>query len=332
MLPKLIRTRLSHVILHITARCNLKCKTCFVPNENRDLSLTDARIIAAKLGRITWLDIGGGEPFLHSDLVAICHLFRTRSITIPTNGYLPQRICDTVQELRSAVRTKLTIAVSLDGFAEANDDLRGRGTYHRAMETLRLLQDLPGVTVKVNTVVCNRNADQLLDFVKFVRTLGPAYHTLLLVRGKPASPEIHLPDLHTLRRQTDAILDVLKTYGYAESRNLLLRSLKRNYQRYLWKVSLDTLEKQRCLIPCKAPYLHKVIYPDGRVAMCELTPPVGNILTDSVNDIEARMRDKLRQYEQERGPCFCTHNCNMGENIMAHPRSVMNVVLGRSNG
>jgi MoaA/NifB/PqqE/SkfB family radical SAM enzyme len=328
----LLRTGLSHVILHVTDRCNLQCKTCFVQKGTTDLALDQARIIAQKLGRFRWLDIGGGEPFLHPDLVAICGLFRCESITIPTNGQCSGLVAGTTHRLMQTVSAPVTLAVSLDGPAEVNDAIRGPGSFENALATFDRLEALPGLTLKINTVVSNKNVHQLVDFVRYVRGLSPAYHSLLLLRGAPASEELTLPDLALLRQITPEILDTLRTYDFAVGRRPVRRYLATNYQRYLWNISLKTLERHECFVPCQAPRCHKVIYPDGAVGMCELMPPVGNILTEPLRVLEDRMRQALRRHELEQGPCYCTHNCNLGENIMTHPRSVFRILTGRCDG
>jgi len=331
MWPKALSRILSHVVLHVTNRCDLACNACFVKKGNRDLSLESARIIAGKLGKVGWLDIGGGEPFLVDHLGPVCRAFDTRSITIPTNGQRTAPICEKVEELLETWPGQLTVAVSLDGVESDNDAVRGAGTFRNAVATMEKLRRLPRLILKVNTVVCQATIGNLLPFMAYVkRELAPDYHSLLLLRGSPASEEQKLPPLELLARCTPAILDLWKSYDYADG-NPLTRRLKRNYQRYYWQTALATLAKQKCHVPCKAPRLHKVIYPDGAVSMCELTPPVGNILAEPLGTIEEKLRRGLRDYEKANGPCFCTHNCNMGENILAHPASVVRIVTGRAN-
>lgn len=327
-LLRLVRRRLQHVILHVTERCSLRCRTCFVVKRGRDLRLEDAKTIAARLGGVRWLDIGGGEPFLHPDLAAICGLFPGSSITIPTNGQDPGQIEKTALELVSTFRNRLTLAVSIDGFEEANDRIRGPGSYRKAMHTLELLSVIPGLTLKVNTVVCNVNAAGLTAFMRHIRSFKPNYHSLLLVRGAPDDNTVTLPPLDDLESITPEVLEILGSYDYGDSGNPVLRILKKRYQRYLWRLNLKTLRTQRAWVPCKAPYLHKVVYPDGTLSLCELMPPVGNLLEEPRDLLEERMERYLEDYERAHGPCFCTHNCNLGENIQTHPRSILSVLLG----
>ncbi|NLV43736.1 MAG: radical SAM protein [Candidatus Hydrogenedentes bacterium] len=324
----LARHHLRHVILHVTDRCNLRCRTCFVRKQTHDMALADAKAIASKLGKVRWLDIGGGEPFLHPELTAICGLFPGSEITIPTNGQMPEHIHRTVLELASAFKNRLTLAVSLDGFEATNDSLRGEGSYGKALRTLELLRAVPCITVKVNTVVCAANFSELTSFMRFVRGLAPDYHSLLLLRGAPEDSALALPPLDALEAATEEVLNILGSYDYGDKGNPLLRVLKKRYQRYLWLLNLKTLRTQQCWVPCKAPCLHRAVYPDGAVSLCELMPPVGNLLEEPMDLLEEKMIDTLARYERSHGPCFCTHNCNLGENIQTHFRSILSVLLG----
>jgi len=323
-----LRRRYQHVILHITERCDLRCRTCFVHKRGREMSLETAKKIAGTLRGVHWLDIGGGEPFLHKDLVAICRLFPNSAITIPTNGQRPEPISETARELAGLVKKEFTLAVSLDGLREVNDSIRGAGSFDKAQETFRLLRDIPGIKLKINSVVCNANYQTLPEFMAFVREQNPDYHSLLLLRGAPDDPALALPPMEKLEKITPQLLRILGSYDYGDGGNPILRALKKRYQRYLWNTSLKTLTNSRCYVPCKAPWLHKVIYPDGALSLCELMPPVGNILETPLPMLEAKMTSALREYECAHGPCFCTHNCNMNENIRTHLPAILAIITG----
>lgn len=327
-LPRFFQKRFRHVILHITERCTLRCRSCFVKKSARDLSLEEAEILAQKLGAPRWLDIGGGEPFLHPQLPEICALFPRSDLTIPTNGQAPEHIEQTVRQIAGAHRKPLTIALSLDGFEETNDLIRGKGSFARAMESYRRLRAIEGISLKINTVVCNANAGELLRFMAYVRSLDPDYHSLLLLRGVPEDNDLSLPPLSFLEEHTPEILGILGSYLYSKKDNALLRRLKKHYQRYLWQVSLKSLKEQRWLVPCQAPRLHRVIYADGSLSMCELMPSAGNLLREPMDSLEQKMKHALAAHEKAHGGCFCTHNCNMAENIMTHPYSILAVLLG----
>lgn len=328
-MTRLLRPWLYHVIVHVTDRCNLRCKTCFVEFGRKDLSVDEAARLSAKLGYIPALDLGGGEPFLHRDLPGVCRQFRFGSVTIPTNGQFQDRVIGAVQTLVSEHPGKVTIALSLDGPQDINDAIRGPGTYAKAMETFHALRAISGLTLKVNTVVNNRNAERIVEFAREIRGLNPDYHSLLLLRGDPLAPEeVQLPEMALLHEITPALREVWRSYSFGHPWNPLLRRLMVNYQMYMWRQQLDMIEHQRAPFQCKAPRYNKVVYSDGQTSMCELMPRLANLLDEAAAGVDLKLRNHLDEYESQHGQCFCTHNCNISENIMTHPPSVAKVILG----
>lgn len=329
LLQPLLQPLLQHVIIHVTDRCNLRCKTCFVEFGRKDLSIEEARVLGKKLGYVPALDLGGGEPFLHRDLLGLCRAFRFGTVTIPTNGQFDKRVIEQACALAGAYPRRVTIAISLDGLEATNDRIRGAGTFEKSIATYRALREIPGLTVKVNTVVNNQNIDELLDLMAYVRELAPDYHSLLLLRGDPLAPEeVHLPDIARIRGLTPKIFEVLETYDYGHPYNSILRWLKASYQRYMWYTQLEILEKRRAPFQCKAAAYNKVIYPDGRASMCELKPVLGNLLKQDVREVNTALQNHLGEFEAAHGRCFCTHNCNISESIITHPPSILRVLMG----
>jgi len=47
---------------------------------------------------ISWLDIGGCEPFLRDDLVDLCRQFQAAETDVPTGGWLVDKTLDTARE------------------------------------------------------------------------------------------------------------------------------------------------------------------------------------------------------------------------------------------
>src|SRR5438876_9275128 len=88
--------RITHVILHVTNICNMRCQHCFVDFEEKpkDLTLDEFRTLARDVNDLIWLDIGGGEPSLRKDLPDVVALFRAQELSIPTNGWFPERVVD----------------------------------------------------------------------------------------------------------------------------------------------------------------------------------------------------------------------------------------------
>lgn len=139
--------------------CNLECTHCFnnsgPNNDTFDMMetetiheyLEESREYGVKEYYFT-----GGEPFLHPDMTEILETTLTYGpATVLTNATaFTEEELDKLGELFHASRYSLEIRVSLDGFtAEQNDEIRGEGTFDRAIQGVRGLVDrglLPIVT------------------------------------------------------------------------------------------------------------------------------------------------------------------------------------------
>lgn len=324
VLGDVVRFRLSpsirHLILHVTNVCNMRCQHCFVNFETKpnDLSFAEIETLSRDINDLIWLDIGGGEPCLRKDLADVIALFRAREVSIPTNGWFPDRITDVATRVAARISGQLIITVSLDGFEATHDDMRQRGSFRRALETIRQLIGT-GVRVKVNTVLCERNVPEVLDFMTYVRDLGVDYQSLLLLRGSPINPRYRLPPMETLRAIGRELPAILERYEFG--RRGLFRGVLRRYQAVKWETQLRTLEEQTQVIPCLGGQIHLVVYANGEVAPCEILPSVGNLRERPVREIIGGTAWAETVAGIRRKDCHCTHDCNLQENILFSPRT-----------
>ena len=325
VLGDVVRYRISpsfrHLILHVTNICNMRCQHCFVDFEEKpnDLSLEEIAGVAGEINDLIWLDIGGGEPCLRKDLAEVVGLFRAREISIPTNGWFPDRITKVAGAIHEKNPGRLIITVSLDGFEATHDEMRQKGSFQRAHETIRRLREIPGLRVKVNTVVCERNSGEILDFMRYVRDLGVDYQSLLLLRGNPINPLYRLPSMDSLRRLGEAMQHILG--GYDFGRKGFFRSVLRNYQAVKWETQLQTLERETQVVPCLGGQIHVVVYANGEVAPCEILPPVGSIRKSPLKEVLTSAEWKDAVDGIRRKACHCTHDCNQQENILFDART-----------
>jgi|SRR3989344_8057685 len=319
--------RIHHLILFITNRCNLRCKTCFVKfGREKELSLEEIKEISKDINNLSWLDITGGEPFLRDDLPEICSYFNTKVISIPTNGFNPERIFEIMNKLIDKTKAEIVISISIDGFEKTHDFIRSKGSFKKAIQTFKKLRQIKGIKLKVNTVICKRNLGEIENFMNFIYDLGPDFHSVILLRGDPRDKNYALPKLVELREKENAIFKIWKRYEYGV--NLVKRRLLRNYHKYLWNVSLKTLENKRQIIPCVAGVAHGVVYANGDVGFCELLNPIGNIRKESFKRIWNSNEAKDLRIKIKNNFCYCTHNCVMIDNILLNPKSYMKLLWG----
>jgi len=334
VLSNLIRPRIQHLILHVTDRCNLRCKHCFVDlTQRHTLSVEDAHRIAGTVGDLLWLDIGGGEPFLLKELPELIAPFDCEVLGIPTNGHDPDGIARRVAAILETARAReIVISVSIEGFREEHNRIRvNPRSFDRAFESLRVLRGIadenPRLRIKCNTVITNGNVDRLVEFMRFMRASRLLdFHSVILLRGDTHATGIGLPPLDRLRALQKELFSILE--GYQWGSGPLKRSLLRRYYGFLWDVSLRTLECGRQVIPCIAGRAHLVIWANGDVASCELLPAVGNLNKKPLAEILAG--EPLRQQVDgiRRRQCACTHNCAMLDSILLNPLNYPRMLAG----
>jgi radical SAM protein with 4Fe4S-binding SPASM domain len=137
--------------LHITDKCNLRCKHCYQKNyKPNELALKQAKNIVeqfetllnrlGKEAKITGhINLTGGEPLLSKNFFEIINeikkINKNISIGILTNG--------TLIDEKTAKKIKMAgvsyIQVSLEGGKEQNDLIRGKGSFEKTLRAIKFL-------------------------------------------------------------------------------------------------------------------------------------------------------------------------------------------------
>ncbi|MBI5061673.1 MAG: radical SAM protein [Candidatus Aenigmarchaeota archaeon] len=175
---------LHQVFMYITDRCNLGCEQCIYKPSishfiNEEIVLDDALALLRtfhRLGarKVTFL---GGEPTLYGhcqhgkpllDLIDGTARIGYEYIRLDTNGQ------KTSFFLRKPQFSKLNeLAFSLDGFSPGtNDPLRGRGTFDRVVDNIRLAIELGyrvTITCCAQKVLLTRDEDRVLLIERMIR-------------------------------------------------------------------------------------------------------------------------------------------------------------------
>jgi radical SAM protein with 4Fe4S-binding SPASM domain len=196
--------------VEITNRCNLYCKHCFNRSGEgavQELALADLLSLfdqVLEMG-VTTIRISGGEPTLHPDfatIVAKAHQLGLR-VSINSHGVYPASI----REQIAGLPVDLFI-VSLDGLQKANDSIRGKGVFDRAVDTVAWLRSL-GRSVVLGVHLARSNvadveglialAAELDAGVKFspLRPVGRAQEYL---HDQVLSPLVFLGAVRTITR------------------------------------------------------------------------------------------------------------------------------------
>ncbi|MFW6192375.1 MAG: radical SAM protein [Gemmatimonadota bacterium] len=164
--------------------CNLRCSHCFIScaPDNHTFGFMDADTVLEWVERARPLGVKeyyltGGEPFMNRDLPAMVEaILQVGPVSILTNGtLLRERDLERMAAAAGRSRYSLELRVSVDGpTPEMNDEVRGEGTFRRAMEGVQRLLDHGFLPILTATRVWSREEDEAVrrQFLDRLRDLG----------------------------------------------------------------------------------------------------------------------------------------------------------------
>lgn len=178
-------------LLEITTACNLRCPVCYAgspTSSHRSLEAVQADLDAflAARGKLDVLQLSGGEPLLHPDLLPILDYCQTRPITmvmINTNGLELARREGLAAEL--ARRTpRLELSLQMDGLdGRTHTELRGDDLLEEKRRVLEIVAAHGLPTTLVTTLVRGVNEGQLGPLLQ----LGLATRSIRGLTVQPAT-------------------------------------------------------------------------------------------------------------------------------------------------
>ncbi|MCP4867159.1 MAG: radical SAM protein [Proteobacteria bacterium] len=177
---------LEELAIELTTYCNLKCRMCSVwEGKANGVSAERTRELlreGRQLGAVSFVPCGA-ESFMRKDFVDLVEYADSigyERTEIVTNGILLPRYIERLQQVPS-----VRLHVSIDGPEAVHDDLRGEGSYARALEGIRLAVE-HGVSVGLSGVLMRPTVETNEHIVDLAVDLG-----LVEVSFQPFQPEIN---------------------------------------------------------------------------------------------------------------------------------------------
>ena len=258
--------------------CNLECRHCLVSANPTNkthamMTLEEVRphLRAAEAIGVREFYFTGGEPFMNRDMLAILEeTLRVGPANVLTNGtFIDERLAGRLRTLAEASPYSLELRISLDGTtAEANDPIRGRGTFERILRGIRHL-----AAVGLNPVITVTEAAPELGsagvagrerFFDLLRSLG--------VR----QPRMKILSLFHIGEEES------RSCGYKPNETLAGLHL-----------TSDELAKLQCTTS-------RIVAHEG-VWVCPI------LVNDPGARLGDRLEDGLRPFQLDRGACYTCH-------------------------
>lgn len=213
-IPKTPHLAQASVIL--TQACNLRCKHCSVeagsplPNEltKEEISSLMKTVIQLMKARKE-IVFTGGEPFLRKnllfDLLDIADLLGFQRILLLTNGILidSSTVHSLVEFNERFVRDKskfkeFVIQISVDGYKETHEWIRGKGTWERTINTVKALANT-NITTSISMVVHKRNVEDVPKVLQLANNIGiPVGFSSICLTGRASKNKMQIIPIHKI--------------------------------------------------------------------------------------------------------------------------------------
>lgn len=267
--------------IKLTENCQARCTTCDYWKQKWDDAISTERAAAliTTLGRIgvRTLRLTGGEPLLRRDLFAVLDAADTApfaTIVLQTNGLLLRSL---FAEVNASPITH--VAISLDGIGARNDEIRGvRGYFERALDGASRLS---GKTILIAATLTSQGADDIDALITLAQDCGGYF-------------ACNLPD-NRLYFFND--VDIADFWPDPAQRAAILRSLRERLAGQFKPYELDYIDRylserlapaKSINPPCVLGYTTLYVASNGDVRPgCYTLPPVGNILTEGLEEMVA---------------------------------------------
>ncbi len=166
--------------------CNSQCQMCRIWENKKsdDVSPEDLHrgLRNPLYSEVTAVGLNGGEPTLRKDLGQLAAVLfevlpKLRTIALITNAYKYEDVIERIIDVGTVVQKHggmLDVMVSLDGYGEVHDRVRGKpGNFERAQKVIDFIQSSPLVSsVRIGCTIIKENVYGLADLFEYCQSKG----------------------------------------------------------------------------------------------------------------------------------------------------------------
>lgn len=306
-----MQDRLKELIVSITNRCNLKCKMCGIPFASNDGEMSTAElkklIRDVSLFNPRSIVFSGGEPLLRKDLFELISFTRQYKINtcLTTNGILVSKEV----ALRLAEAGLGIINISIEGPQDVHDNLRGKGSFKKAIEAIENLTK-NNIETTIATVVCKQTYGYLPELIKLAHQFGittvkfQAFSEIFLQnRDKKKDFLIPKSNFGRVKEKIEETIQLSQRFHIATNPVSYLSMLSS----YLCGIGMP-----RPVNDCYALWTSCPVSPEGYVYPCWTLSDkvIGNIKEVSILDLwDSKRHNFIRNLIKEKGCSGCLMSC-----------------------
>ncbi|MDJ0696539.1 polysaccharide pyruvyl transferase family protein [Mastigocoleus sp. MO_188.B34] len=161
--------------------CNSKCQMCNIWQQKFDYQITPNELEKAVsnplFSEVRTIGINGGEPTLRKDLAELVDVLFKKlpnlsGIALITNSLISSQVIQRITEIGQVVKSHkghLDVMVSLDGFGDVHDRVRGRkGNFENAVKVIDFIQSSDLVSNRrLGCTVLKENIYGVHDLLEF---------------------------------------------------------------------------------------------------------------------------------------------------------------------
>jgi len=286
---------------HVTQVCDLRCKHCYdrsdraaLPLERGLAVLDDLAFFCRSRNVQGQVSFSGGNPLLYPHFIELYQAAADRGLATAILGNATTK--DRLLPLM-AIQRPAFYQVSLEGLAEHNDYIRGKGYFARVMDFLDLLQEFDIYSMVMLTLT-RENQEQVLPLAAHLRDRVDLFvFNRLAMVGEGSQ------------------LESAPVTGYREFLERYLAAAEKNpamgAKDNLFNIVQDSRGKELfggCTgFGCGAAFNFVSLLPDGEVHACRKFPsPIGNIFSQSL--VEIYDSASSRKY---RAGCQACRDCRL---------------------
>lgn len=310
----------------VTNRCMLCCKHCFnhaqqaksyIQRDDSELTLDQYEKISLSMEPFMKGFFSGGEPFIREDLCEIINLFQKNNKLLwassSTNGQLTDIVVKQTEKIVHANRYQhFSLAFSLDGYEEYHNEIRGKQTYKRCIETWNICKRILGKYENFDMYICSTinsiNQEIMPSFIRWcIEHLQPSMVSILKTRQEPRDGG-YLTQVSTdCYEISKKVIEDETGKGNMGDVNHPQTYINTTICDYVFK----TMRDQKRSYECFAGQYGGFIDYNGSVGVCEVLPKIGYL-----SDYECNFLDlwnsghgrRMRGLAGHESPCdICTH-------------------------